>query len=97
MTERNKFCILTYNAATQDIDTAANGDVKDRSARPLECGMRAIIDAECKAIVLSMYAGLVKVLPFAGGDIPILRAAKPKGKGVLGQRTGELGEAFNIR
>ncbi|KAH8557053.1 CPSF A subunit region-domain-containing protein [Umbelopsis sp. PMI_123] len=97
LTERNTFCILTYNQTTQDIVTAANGDVRDRSARSLECGMRAMIDVECKAIVLTMYAGLVKVLPFATGDIPSIRISKSKGKNVAGRHTGEIGEGFNIR
>jgi hypothetical protein len=56
-----------------------------------------MIDVECKAIVLTMYAGLVKVLPFATGDIPSIRIPKSKGKNVAGRHTGEIGEGFNIR
>jgi hypothetical protein len=59
--------------------------------------MSAVIDAECRAIVLTMYAGLVKVLPFASGDIPSLKATKSKGKNVVGRRTGEIADAFNVR
>lgn len=95
LTERSKFCILTYNAATQDIVTTANGDVKDRSAQLLDCGMRAMIDTECKAIVLTLYAGLLKVIPFTAGEASMGRATK--GKGVVGRRIGEIGGAFNVR
>jgi len=56
-----------------------------------------MIDAECKAIVLTMYAGLVKVLPFATGETPSLRVPKSKGKNVVGRHTGEIGEGFNVR
>jgi DNA damage-binding protein 1 len=64
LTERYKFCVLSYNAATGEIVTRANGDVQDRVGRPVEVGQIGLVDPEVRLIGLHLYDGLFKVIPF---------------------------------
>ena len=65
-TERYQFCILAYNAATDEIETRAKGDVQDRIGRPADSGQIAVVDPQCRLIGLHLYDGLFKVRRLRG-------------------------------
>jgi DNA damage-binding protein 1 len=63
LTERYKFCVLTYDAANGEIITRANGDVQDRIGRPAEIGHIGIVDPENRLIGMHLYDGMFKAIP----------------------------------
>ena len=73
-TERYKFCVLRYDAATGEVETRANGDVKDLIGRPTDSGQIGIVDPECRMFGLHIYDGLFKVIAI-GPDGSLAREA----------------------
>lgn len=63
-TERYTVCILRYDTEMQEIATEHFGDVQDRIGRPTENKQVALIDSKCRAIVMHLYEGLLKIIPF---------------------------------
>ena len=63
VTERYKFCVLSYDSRTGEIVTRANGDLQDRISKPAENAQIGIIDPNCRAIGLHIHTGLFKVIP----------------------------------
>jgi DNA damage-binding protein 1 len=63
LTERNMFCVLSYDAAKGELITRAMGDLTDRVGRPSECGPIGAVDPECRMYGLHLYDGLFKVIP----------------------------------
>ena len=63
VTERYKFCVLSYDSRTGEIVTRANGDLQDRISKPAENAQIGIIDPNCRAIILHIHTGLFKVIP----------------------------------
>jgi len=69
-TERHRFCLLAFDAATGEIVTKAAGDLSDKTGRPSEVGQVVTIDPEHRMIGLHMYDGLFKVIPaLPGGSL----------------------------
>ncbi len=65
-TERYKFCVLSWDNKTKKIITRSNGDLHERSGRPADVGQIASIDPDLRLIVLHLYDGFIKVIPFDG-------------------------------
>jgi DNA damage-binding protein 1 len=63
LTERYNICILSYDQKKKEIITIATGDVGERVGREIENNLLAIIDPECRFIVLHLYEGLLKIIP----------------------------------
>lgn len=61
--EKYKFALLTYDAATGEIKTRANGDTLDRVGRPVEIGHIGIVDPQVRAFALHLYDGQVRIIP----------------------------------
>ena len=62
--DRYSLAVLTYDAATNTLQTVSNGDVSDLTGRPVEYGMLGDIDRNTRVIGLHIYDGLLKFIPF---------------------------------
>ncbi|KAL9642809.1 hypothetical protein ABK040_009884 [Willaertia magna] len=62
ITTRDTFFTLGY--VDGKIETLSNGSIEDSVGRRTETGSIAIIDPQCRAVALSLYEGLLKVIPF---------------------------------
>eukprot|EP00240_Pyramimonas_obovata_P000173 CAMPEP_0118957844 /NCGR_PEP_ID=MMETSP1169-20130426/62317_1 /TAXON_ID=36882 /ORGANISM="Pyramimonas obovata, Strain CCMP722" /LENGTH=1091 /DNA_ID=CAMNT_0006905945 /DNA_START=129 /DNA_END=3404 /DNA_ORIENTATION=- len=62
-TERYKFCVLTYNEHTGELETRAHGGVQEKVGRPTDHGHIGIISHDCSMIGLHLYDGHFKVIP----------------------------------
>ena len=60
-TESYQFCVLRYENNT--IITTTNGDIKDRSGKPVDIGHIGIIDPSKTMILMHLYDRLLKILP----------------------------------
>jgi DNA damage-binding protein 1 len=63
LTARYHVAILSFDSIQNDVITRAYGDVKDRVGKPTSGKQVALVDPNCQAIVLHLYAGLLKVVP----------------------------------
>lgn len=61
--EKYKFCLLTYDSATGEIRTRANGDTHDRVGRPVEIGQIGLVDPNVRAFALHLYDGQIRIIP----------------------------------
>lgn len=62
LTERKKFCILSFDMDTKKIVTKTIGNVKDRIGRDAEMGQRGFIDPDGRVLCMILYDGLIKVI-----------------------------------
>ncbi|KAJ1977860.1 DNA damage-binding protein 1a [Dimargaris verticillata] len=62
-TEKYKFCLLSWDSATQTVVTEASGTLNDDIGRPSDHGQMGHVDPACRAIALHLYQGSIKVLP----------------------------------
>lgn len=65
LTEHYKFAIVEFSppgsSGQPELITRATCDVKDAIGRPVEAGQLAAVDPDCRAIVLHLYEGQLKV------------------------------------
>lgn len=61
--EKYRFCVLSYDSATGEIKTRANGDTHDRVGRPTELGQIGLVDPLVRAIGLHLYDGQLRIIP----------------------------------
>lgn len=53
--------MLEFSADGRELLTRAAGDVQDKIGRPVDNGMAAAIDPDCRMIALHLYDGMLKV------------------------------------
>ena len=61
LTEKKNFCIFSYNNEINSLILRAKGNVKDQVGKPLEQGVKGMIDPDNKVIGMMLYDGLFKV------------------------------------
>ena len=62
--DRYSLAVLSYDSATNTLQTISSGDVSDLTGRPVEHGMLGDIDQNARVIALHIYDGLLKFIPF---------------------------------
>lgn len=103
LTEQNKFCILTYDEATQQVVTECSGHLQEIGAKAYEDGAVTDIDESGRIVCLSIYLGMIRFLQLntgVSGDngSPSAGRMSAKGKEVIGRRIStELGPSINMR
>lgn len=63
VTQRFQFCVLAYDAATQQVVTKAHGTIRDSIGRSSEIVTTGNIDPEGRLIGMNLYEGYFKVIP----------------------------------
>jgi DNA damage-binding protein 1 len=61
LTERYKFCVISYDTSTKQLVTEACGDLTNRSIRSADF-QTVIINPECTLMVLHLFAGSILVI-----------------------------------
>lgn len=61
LTDRKKFCVLSYDMETHKIVTRSVGNVKERKGRDAEMGQRAFMDPDHRVVGLQLYDSSIKV------------------------------------
>ncbi|EGG23107.1 UV-damaged DNA binding protein1 [Cavenderia fasciculata] len=69
LTERFKYCVLSYDAEKKELITRASGEADDSIGRPADSGQLAIIDPDSKVLALHLYEGLLKIIPIEKGTL----------------------------
>uniref|UniRef100_H3G8E6 DNA damage-binding protein 1 n=1 Tax=Phytophthora ramorum TaxID=164328 RepID=H3G8E6_PHYRM len=67
VTQRFQFCVLAYDAATQQVVTKAHGTIRDSIGRSSEIVTSGNIDPEGRLIGMNLYEGYFKVIPIDSG------------------------------
>ncbi|KAG6617756.1 DNA damage-binding protein 1a [Phytophthora cinnamomi] len=67
VTQRFQFCVLAYDAATQQVVTKAHGSIRDSIGRSSEIVTSGNIDPEGRLIGMNLYEGYFKVIPIDSG------------------------------
>ncbi|CAH0488401.1 unnamed protein product [Peronospora farinosa] len=67
VTQRFQFCVLAYDAATQQILTKAHGNIRDSIGRSSEIVTSGNIDPEGRLIGMNLYEGYFKIIPVDSG------------------------------
>uniref|UniRef100_A0AAV1TCU6 DNA damage-binding protein 1 n=1 Tax=Peronospora matthiolae TaxID=2874970 RepID=A0AAV1TCU6_9STRA len=67
VTQRFQFCVLAYDALTQQIVTKAHGSIRDSIGRSSEIVTSGNIDPEGRLIGMNLYEGYFKVIPIDSG------------------------------
>ncbi|OWZ04928.1 DNA damage-binding protein [Phytophthora megakarya] len=67
VTQRFQFCVLAYDAATQQVVTKAHGNIRDSIGRSSEIVTSGNIDPEGRLIGMNLYEGYFKVIPIDSG------------------------------
>lgn len=63
VTQRFQFCVLSYDAVTQQVVTKAHGSIRDAIGRSSEIVTSGNIDPEGRVIGMNLYEGYFKVIP----------------------------------
>jgi DNA damage-binding protein 1 len=69
LTDRKKFCILSYDAESQKVVTRAVGNVKERKGRDAEMGQRAFMDPDFRVAGLQLYDSTIKIIPLEKSSV----------------------------
>ena len=80
-TEKYHFCILYYNEETNEVESVAVGNIRDKACRPADHGQAACMDPHGRLIVLHLFQGSLKIIPV---DTKVIDKLKFK-------------DAFNVR
>eukprot|EP00644_Phytophthora_capsici_P007270 jgi/Phyca11/546802/estExt2_Genewise1Plus.C_PHYCAscaffold_220420 len=67
VTQRFQFCVLAYDATTQQVVTKAHGSIRDSIGRSSEIVTSGNIDPEGRLIGMNLYEGYFKVIPIDSG------------------------------
>lgn len=62
LTDRKKFFVLAFDAASEKIVTRTVGNAKERKGRDAEMGQRAFMDPDNRIVGLQLYDSSIKVL-----------------------------------
>ncbi|TDH74292.1 uncharacterized protein CCR75_001185 [Bremia lactucae] len=63
VTQRFQFCVVSYDATTQQVVTKAHGSIRDAIGRSSEIVTSGNIDPEGRLIGMNLYEGYFKVIP----------------------------------
>lgn len=65
LTDRKKFCILSFDTQNNNVVTQTVGSVKERKGRDSELGQRAFMDPDFRVVGLQLYDSSIKVRPLS--------------------------------
>ncbi|KAJ1922112.1 DNA damage-binding protein 1a [Tieghemiomyces parasiticus] len=65
VTEKHQICVLSWDPRTHGPVTEATGDMTELVGQPRENGPIGLVDPACRAAVLHLYHGTIKVVPMA--------------------------------
>ncbi|KAI8369638.1 CPSF A subunit region-domain-containing protein [Radiomyces spectabilis] len=96
LTDRQRFCVLSYDQTAKSVITDISGALEEVNARTTDEPTIALLDPENKAIIVSMYTGLLRVIPIIGIPMKIGNNAKGKAKDTGSKKLSMIPHSIRI-
>ncbi|KAJ2318877.1 hypothetical protein GGI00_006513, partial [Coemansia sp. RSA 2681] len=64
--QTNKFAVLSWDAATQNMMTESSGHLIEHTGRPTTESKLVAVDCEARAVIVYAYQGIVHIFPLVG-------------------------------